>query len=48
LSVEYLHRCVVKLHSSQVRIARHINVKKERNKQEREINRSKEIEKAEK
>jgi hypothetical protein len=41
LSVEYLNRCVIKLHGSQVRIVRYIKGKKERNEKEREINKNK-------
>jgi hypothetical protein len=42
LSGEYLHRRVIKLYGSQVRIIRYIKGKRERNEKEREINRNKE------
>jgi hypothetical protein len=41
LSVEYIHRRVIKLRGSQVRIARYVKEKKKRNENERELNRNK-------
>jgi len=46
LSVEYLKRCLIKLHGSQIRIVRYIKGNKERNEKEREINRNEDKRKA--